>query len=82
MIKVVDGRGRGLLQGIILSRIGCNHRRGLDWMIGFIALIHSQLVTTINYSAIVNLHTLQFTVTQTLRSESSLVVSWQRISTQ
>jgi hypothetical protein len=51
-------------------------------MIGFIALIHLQVLTTINYSVIANLHTLQFTVTHTLGSQSSLVVSWQRISTQ
>jgi hypothetical protein len=41
-------------------------RRSMDWMIGFIALIHSN--RNYNwYSAIADLHTLQFTVTHTLR---------------
>jgi hypothetical protein len=34
---------------------------GLD--IGFIAHLYTQLVITSNYSAIINFHTLQFTVT-------------------
>jgi hypothetical protein len=37
-------------------------RRGLDWRIGFIGTLFTQLGTTGNYSAIAILHTLQFTV--------------------
>jgi hypothetical protein len=50
-------------------------------MIGFIDILYIQLVTTINYSAIANLQTLQFAVahTHTLGFSGSLVVSWKRI---
>jgi hypothetical protein len=48
-------------------------------MIGFIDTLYIPLVTASNYSAIADLHTLQFTVTHALGSQSSLVVSWQRI---
>jgi hypothetical protein len=43
----------------------------------------TQLVSTSNYSAIVNLHTLQITAPNTLfqSAEPSLVVSWQRLLT-
>jgi hypothetical protein len=39
----------------------------LDWMIGFIDTLYTVLGTVGSYSAIVNLHTLQFTVTHALR---------------
>jgi hypothetical protein len=42
------------------------YRRVLDWMIGFIDTLYTQLGTTGNYSAIADPHTLQFTVTHTL----------------
>jgi hypothetical protein len=49
-------------------------------MIGFIApYIFTQLVATGYYSAIAILHTFQFTVAHALESQSSLVVSLQRI---
>jgi hypothetical protein len=38
----------------------------LDWMIWFIDILYIQLGTTGNYTAIVVLHTLQFTVTHEL----------------
>jgi hypothetical protein len=42
------------------------YRRVLDWMIGFIDILFTQLGTTGNYSAIADLPTLQFTVTHAL----------------
>jgi hypothetical protein len=36
--------------------------RGLDWLMDLLHL-YTQLLTTSNYSAIADLHTLQFTVT-------------------
>jgi hypothetical protein len=43
-------------------------RRGLDRMIGFIGTLYVSLRSTLKYSAIADLHTLQFTVTHTLVS--------------
>jgi hypothetical protein len=43
-----------------------DYRRVLDWMIGFIDTLYTPLGTTDNYSAIADLHTLQFTVTHAL----------------
>jgi hypothetical protein len=40
--------------------------RGLDWMIGFIDTLCTPLGTTGNYSAMADLHTLEFTVTHAL----------------
>jgi hypothetical protein len=41
-------------------------RRGMDWMIRFIETLYTPLGSTGNYSAIADLHTLQFTVTHAL----------------
>jgi hypothetical protein len=41
----------------ILSRIMCDYRRGIDWILDLL----TQLGTTSNYSAIDNLHNLQIT---------------------
>jgi hypothetical protein len=45
--------------------LGVTYRRVLDWMIGFIDTLYTQLGTTGSYSAI-ELHTLQFSVTHAL----------------
>jgi hypothetical protein len=54
----------------MLSRVGVFAsliRQVLDWMIGFISpYTFAQLGTTGNYSAIADLHALQFTVTHAL----------------
>jgi hypothetical protein len=42
-----------------------NFRRDFDWVIGFIALLHSTRNYKL-YSAIADLHTLQFTITHIL----------------
>jgi hypothetical protein len=42
------------------------YRRVLDWMIGFIDTLYTVIGTTSNYSAIADLHTLQFTVAFTV----------------
>jgi hypothetical protein len=49
-----------------MSRVwGCDYRRVLDWTIGFIDTLNTQLKTTIDNSVIADLHTLQFTITRT-----------------
>jgi hypothetical protein len=45
----------------IISRVGVTIRRGLEWMTGFIDTFYIPLGITGNYSAIADLHTLQFT---------------------
>jgi hypothetical protein len=51
---------------IILSRVGVTIHGALYWMIGFIDTLYTPLGTVNNYSAITDLHTLQFTVTHAL----------------
>jgi hypothetical protein len=51
----------------------------IDGVIAFIAHLYTQLVTTSNYSAIANSHTLQFTTSRTRSSQSDVsspVVAW------
>jgi hypothetical protein len=43
----------------------CDYRWGIDWMSGFIVTLYTPLGPTRDYSAIADLHTLQFTVTHT-----------------
>jgi hypothetical protein len=43
----------------------CDSRRGVGLDIGFLDYLYTQLVTTSNYSAIANVHNLQFAVTHT-----------------
>jgi hypothetical protein len=50
----------------IFSRVLVTAEGVLDWMIRFIDTLFTQLGTTGNYSAIADLHTLQFTVTYEL----------------
>jgi hypothetical protein len=55
---------------------------GFGLVIGFTGLL--KLVIIINYSAIADSHTLQFTVVRTQSSQSALsspVIAWQRILT-
>jgi hypothetical protein len=51
----------GHLMLLVLSRVGVTYKAGFG--LDIFDLIHSQLGTTGNYSAIADLHTLQFTVT-------------------
>jgi hypothetical protein len=68
----------------IMSRVRfVTVRRCMDWMIEFIVILY--LESTGNYSAIANLHTLQFTALNTSvlsLLQSPLSVSWQRILAQ
>jgi hypothetical protein len=55
------------LNNIVTCRIlRVTYRRHLDRVIGFIDTSYIQHGTTSNYSAITDVHTLQFTVTQAL----------------
>jgi hypothetical protein len=47
----------------ILSRVRCDYRRGSGLAIGFIDHFTTQIVTTLNYNAIANLHNSQLTRT-------------------
>jgi hypothetical protein len=51
---------------MVLSRLRVTYRRVLDWMIGFIDNLYTVIGTTGNYSAIADLHTLEFIVTHAL----------------
>jgi hypothetical protein len=48
-----------------MSRVGVTIRRDLDWWMDLLHL-YAELLTPSDYSAIADLHTLQFTVTHTL----------------
>jgi hypothetical protein len=50
--------------------------RGFGLDVGFIDHFNTQLVITLNYSAIAGLHTLQIVVTDTLMFSVLLDVSW------
>jgi hypothetical protein len=67
-LEIIIYLAQEISEDIILSRVGVIIRRGLDWMIGFIDILYTTLTNTVNYSAIVDLHTLQFAVTHTLVS--------------
>jgi hypothetical protein len=51
---------------ILFSRVGVTVDGFLDSMIGFIDTLFTQLGTTGNYSAIADIHTLQFIVAHAL----------------
>jgi hypothetical protein len=59
-----------------MTRVGVcmTYWRVFHWIIGFIDTLYTPLGTTGSYSAIADLHTLQFTVTLT-----NVLISWQRI---
>jgi hypothetical protein len=63
-----------------LSNVGVTNKTGFYWILGFIAPYTFIFRDYRQYSAITVLHTLLFTVTHTHQgSQSSLVLSWQRI---
>jgi hypothetical protein len=68
----------------IVTILWCDYRRGLGLVVGFITHSYTQILTTSNYSAIANSHTLQFSAVPTKSSQFALaspVVAWWRITT-
>jgi hypothetical protein len=55
-----------------------DHRRGFGSVIGFTVHLYTQLVTTSNYSAIANLHTLQISRARSECSQSVVTLSTSR----
>jgi hypothetical protein len=67
---------------IILSNIRSVNRRGLDWI--YWQLFSTWLMTTLHYSAVADLHTLQNTTAHAKSFQSAMsspVVPWQRFLT-
>jgi hypothetical protein len=56
---------QSLQHTVMIKGLCLTYRGVLDWMIGLTDTLYTQLGTTRNYSAIADLHTLQFTVTHT-----------------
>jgi hypothetical protein len=57
--------------------LGCDYRQGMDWGMDLL----TQLETTSNYSVIA-IYTLYKSLAYAKSSQSSLLISWQQISTQ
>jgi hypothetical protein len=55
-----------------LSPVGVTIRWSIDWVIGFIDTLYTPHGTTGSFSAVADLHTLQFTVTHTHTLVSSV----------
>jgi hypothetical protein len=57
----------------ILSRVRVTLNRVLDWKLDLLITFNKQLVTTLNYSAITDFHTLQITTAHAKSFQSALI---------
>jgi hypothetical protein len=44
--------------------MGCDYRRGMDWILDLVTLLYTPLETTTNYGAIADFHALEITDTR------------------